>query len=154
GIGSAQALRGSVKGATGSANVLFVPVESIDVGTARSGPLRVAAHDVDLAQGAGLLGRAFLDQFTVTIDSTARTPTIPPKYPDPPGRLFPAVGTFPAVSASPSMTPAGQSGSLRSSCGGGFLALNAHRCYVSASMDYKDTLNLPKTSFPMKANLP
>ena len=46
------------------------------------------------------------------------------------------------------------SGSLRRSWGGGFLALNAHRCYVSASMDYKDTLNLPKTSFPMKANLP
>src|SRR5215813_9024712 len=37
---------------------------------------------------------------------------------------------------------------------GGFLALNAYRCYVLTSMDYKDTLNLPKTSFPMKANLP
>ena len=35
-----------------------------------------------------------------------------------------------------------------------FLALKAHRCYVSSSMDYKDTLNLPRTSFPMKANLP
>ena len=79
GIGSAQALRGSVKGATGSANVLFVPVESIEVGNARSGPLRVAAHDVDLAQGDGLLGRDFLDQFTVTIDSTAGTVTIAPK---------------------------------------------------------------------------
>jgi len=79
GIGSAQALRGSVKGATGSANVLFVPVESIEVGNARSGPLRVAAHDVELAQGDGLLGRDFLDQFTVTIDSTAGTVSITPK---------------------------------------------------------------------------
>jgi predicted aspartyl protease len=79
GIGSAQALRGSVKGATGSADVLFVPVESIEVGNARSGPLRVAAHDVDLAQGDGLLGRDFLDKFTVTIDSTAGTVTIAPK---------------------------------------------------------------------------
>jgi len=79
GIGSGRALRGSVKGATGSADVLFVPVESIEVGNARSGPLRVAAHDVDLAQGDGLLGRDFLDQFTVTIDSTAGTVTIAPK---------------------------------------------------------------------------
>jgi predicted aspartyl protease len=79
GIGSARALRGSVKGATGSADVLFVPIESIEVGNARSGPLRVAAHDVELAQGDGLLGRDFLDQFTVTIDSTAGTVTITPK---------------------------------------------------------------------------
>jgi len=79
GIGSGRALRGSVKGATGSADVLFVPVESIEVGNARSGPLRVAAHDVDLAQGDGLLGRDFLDQFTVTIDSSAGTVTITPR---------------------------------------------------------------------------
>jgi hypothetical protein len=79
GIGSAQALRGSVKSATGSADVLFVPVQSIEVGKARSGPLRVAAHDVDLSQGDGLLGRDFLDQFTVTIDSTAGIVTIAPR---------------------------------------------------------------------------
>jgi len=79
GIGSREALRGSVKGATGSADVLFVPVESIEVGGARSGPLRVAAHDVDLGQGDGLLGRDFLDQFTVNIDSTAGVVTLSPK---------------------------------------------------------------------------
>jgi len=79
GIGSSQALRGSVKGATGSADVLFVPIQSIEVGGARSGPLRIAAHDVDLAQGDGLLGRDFLDQFTVTIDSTAGIVTIAAK---------------------------------------------------------------------------
>ena len=79
GVGSAQALRGSVKGATGSADVLFVPIQSIEVGTARSGPLRIAAHDVDLSQGDGLLGRDFLDQFKVTIDSMAGVVTISPK---------------------------------------------------------------------------
>ena len=79
GIGSHEAVRGSVKGATGSADVLFVPVQSIEVGGARSGPLRVAAHDVDLGQGDGLLGRDFLDQFTVNIDSTAGVVTISPK---------------------------------------------------------------------------
>jgi predicted aspartyl protease len=79
GIGSREALRGSVKSATGSADVLFIPVESIEVGGARSGPLRVAAHDVDLGQGDGLLGRDFLDQFTVNIDSTAGVVTLSPK---------------------------------------------------------------------------
>jgi predicted aspartyl protease len=79
GIGSARGLRGSVKGATGSADVLFIPIESLEVGRARVGPLRVAAHDVDLSQGDGLLGRDFLDQFTVTIDSTAGVVTIAPK---------------------------------------------------------------------------
>ena len=59
--------------------VLFVPIQSIEVGTARSGPLRIAAHDVDLSQGDGLLGRDFLDQFKVTIDSTAGIVTIAPK---------------------------------------------------------------------------
>jgi predicted aspartyl protease len=79
GIGSREAVRGSVRGATGTADVLFVPVQSIEVGGARSGPLRVAAHDVDLGQGDGLLGRDFLDQFEVNIDSTAGVVTISPK---------------------------------------------------------------------------
>jgi Aspartyl protease/Domain of unknown function (DUF4124) len=79
GIGSSEALRGSVKGATGSADVLFVPIASLEVGSARSGPLRVAAHDVDLGQGDGLLGRDFLDQFTVNIDSSAGVVTLSPK---------------------------------------------------------------------------
>lgn len=79
GIGSRDAVRGSVRGATGTADVLFVPVQSIEVGGARSGPLRVAAHDVDLGQGDGLLGRDFLDQFAVNIDSTVGVVTISPK---------------------------------------------------------------------------
>jgi hypothetical protein len=79
GIGSRDSLRGSVKGATGSANVLFVPVQSIEVGTVRSGPLRVAAHDIEFGLGDGLLGRDFLDQFTVTIDSTAGVVTLSPR---------------------------------------------------------------------------
>ena len=79
GVGSARAIRGTVKGATGSADVLFVPIQSIEVGSSRSGPLRVAAHDVDLSQGDGLLGRDFLDQFKVTIDSTAGIVTISAK---------------------------------------------------------------------------
>src|SRR5882724_4210020 len=79
GIGVRDSLRGSVKGATGTANVLFVSVQSIEVGTARSGPLRVAAHDIEFGTGDGLLGRDFLDQFTVNIDSTAGDVTLSPR---------------------------------------------------------------------------
>jgi predicted aspartyl protease len=79
GIGVRDSLRGSVKGATGSADVLFGPVQSIEVGTARSGPLRVAAHDIEFGVGDGLLGRDFLDQFTVNIDSTAGVVTLSPR---------------------------------------------------------------------------
>lgn len=79
GIGSREALRGSVRGATGTADVLFVPVQSIEVGGARSGPLRIASHDVELGQGDGLLGRDFLDQFMVNIDSTAGVVTLSPR---------------------------------------------------------------------------
>jgi aspartyl protease/uncharacterized protein DUF4124 len=79
GIGAREASRGSVRGATGSADVLFVPIQSIEVGVARSGPLRIASHDVDLGQGDGLLGRDFLDQFTVNIDSAAGVVTLSPK---------------------------------------------------------------------------
>ena len=79
GIGSLEALRGSIRGATGTADVLFVPVQSIEVGSARSGPLRIASHDVELGQGDGLLGRDFLDQFMVNIDSTAGVVTLSPK---------------------------------------------------------------------------
>jgi len=79
GIGEGEAVKGTVKSATGSADVLFVPVESIEVGSARSGRLRVASHDVDLGQGDGLLGRDFLDQFKVNIDNTAGVVTISPK---------------------------------------------------------------------------
>lgn len=79
GVGARDALRGSVRGATGTADVLFVPVESIEVGGVRSGPLRVAAHDIEMGQGDGLLGRDFLDQFTVNIDNTAGVVTLSPK---------------------------------------------------------------------------
>jgi len=45
-------------------------IESLQVGGARVGPLRVASHDAQLGRGAqGLLGRDFLNYFRVSIDS-------------------------------------------------------------------------------------
>jgi hypothetical protein len=80
GISFRNAQRGSIKGVTGEANVLAVQVQSIDVSGARFGPLLVVAHDAGLGSAQdGLLGRDFLDHFTVTIDNTAGVVTLTPK---------------------------------------------------------------------------
>ncbi len=80
GISYRDAVRGSIKGVTGDANVLAVRIESIEVEGARVGPLMVVSHDSGLGAGRdGLLGRDFLDHFIVTIDSAARVVTLTPK---------------------------------------------------------------------------
>lgn len=80
GISYRNAVRGSIKGVTGDADVLAVRIESIEVEGARFGPLMVVSHDSGLGAGRdGLLGRDFLDNFIVTIDSAARVVTLTPK---------------------------------------------------------------------------
>lgn len=80
GISYRDAVRGSIKGVTGDANVLAVRIDSIEVEGARVGPLMVVSHDSGLGAGRdGLLGRDFLDHFIVTIDSAARVVTLTPK---------------------------------------------------------------------------
>jgi len=80
GVSYRNAVRGSIKGVTGDANVLAVRIESIEVDGARFGPLMVVSHDSGLGSGRdGLLGRDFLDNFIVTIDSAARVVTLTPK---------------------------------------------------------------------------
>lgn len=80
GVSYRNAVRGSIKGVTGDANVLAVRIESIEVEGARVGPLMVVSHDSGLGSGRdGLLGRDFLDHFIVTIDSANRVVTLTPK---------------------------------------------------------------------------
>ncbi len=79
GVSSRTALRGSIRGVTGMADALLVMVDSIEVAGARAGPIRVVAHDSELGQGDGLLGRDFLDRFTVNIDNTAGIVTLTPR---------------------------------------------------------------------------
>jgi hypothetical protein len=79
GVPSRTGQRGSIRGATGIANVLYVKVDSIAVGAARAGPLHVVSHDVELGHGDGLLGRDFLDRFRVTIDNQAGVVTLSPR---------------------------------------------------------------------------
>jgi len=49
------------------------------VGQARVGALTVLAQDMDDPRGDGLLGRDFLDQFTVTIDNAVGRVTLRPR---------------------------------------------------------------------------
>ena len=80
GVSTRNARKGSIKGVTGEANVLAVQVESIDVDGARFGPLWVVSHDAGFGSGQdGLLGRDFLDHFSVNIDNSAGVVTLTPK---------------------------------------------------------------------------
>jgi hypothetical protein len=80
GVSYRNAARGSIRGVTGETNVLAVRIESIEVEGARFGPLMVVSHDAGLGTGTdGLLGRDFLDNFIVTIDSASRVVTLTPK---------------------------------------------------------------------------
>jgi predicted aspartyl protease len=67
-----------VVGVAGSDHVNFVLIESLEIGEARVGRMQVASYDVSGA-GDGLLGRDFLDRFTVNIDSTNGIVTLSPK---------------------------------------------------------------------------
>lgn len=79
GVNYRDAQHGTIRGVTGEAPVLAVRIESIEASGARSGPLLVVSHDTGFGQGDGLLGRDFLDQFSVNIDNAAGLVTLTPK---------------------------------------------------------------------------
>ncbi len=79
GISTLNAPRAAIKGVTGRGQGGLVQIASLDVGPARVGPLRIIAHDADLGRADGLLGRDFLDHFTVTIDARSRLVTLTPR---------------------------------------------------------------------------
>lgn len=71
--------RAQVAGVTGTDQVDYVIIDSIAVGDARVGRMPIAAYEMPQAPGDGLLGRDFLDQFHVQIDSTRGVVTLSPK---------------------------------------------------------------------------
>jgi len=79
GVSYRDAQRGSLRGVTGDAEVMAVKIESIDVSGAAYGPLLVVSHDTGFGRGDGLLGRDFLDHFTVNIDNGGGVVTLTPK---------------------------------------------------------------------------
>ena len=78
GISFENALRGVVRGVTGASYVEAVWVNSVEIEEAKVGPLLIIAHDADLKGAEGLLGRDFLANFNVTIDSKERVVTLAP----------------------------------------------------------------------------
>src|SRR5262249_62019776 len=68
-----------VAGATGTGQMQFVFIDSLEVGTARVGRMAVGSQDVPIQGADGVLGRDFLDQFNVNIDSTRGFVTLSPK---------------------------------------------------------------------------
>jgi len=69
-----------IRGVTGTASAYLVGLESLEVGGARVGPLRVLSHDAQMGGGAqGLLGRDFLNHFRVTIDNARGVVELAPK---------------------------------------------------------------------------
>ena len=78
GISTENVPRGILKGVTGMSYVDAVWVNSVEVGEARVGPLLIIAHDADLKDADGLLGRDFLANFNVTIDSKEKVVTLAP----------------------------------------------------------------------------
>jgi len=70
---------GQIVGVTGATDVQGVVLESLEVGSSRVGKLAVVSHDINQSGVDGLLGRDFLEQFKVTIDSARGQVTIAPK---------------------------------------------------------------------------
>jgi len=70
---------GRMTGVTGTDQVQYVVVDSLAVGEARVGKMPVASYEMPGVQGDGLLGRDFLDQFKLSIDSGTGVVTLQPK---------------------------------------------------------------------------
>lgn len=69
-----------IRGVTGTASAYLVTLQSVEVGGARVGPLRVLAHDAQVGGGVeGLLGRDFLDHFRLTLDNARGVVELAPK---------------------------------------------------------------------------
>ena len=79
GIAVVSGPRAEVRGVTGTSQGAVVLVPSVEVGEAKVGPLRIIALDADLHKADGLLGRDFLEHFTLTIDARERMVTLVPK---------------------------------------------------------------------------
>lgn len=77
---AAPAATGQIVSATGSEQIQFVVVDSLEIGDARVGRMPVGSYNLPSADaGDGLLGRDFLDQFNVNIDSSRGVVTLAPK---------------------------------------------------------------------------
>jgi len=70
---------GTISGVTGRATADVYQIASLEVDGAKGSRLTVFGYDIGEAGSDGLLGRDFLDQFTVTIDNAVGRVTLSPK---------------------------------------------------------------------------
>ena len=68
-----------VTGAMGSGQMQFIVIDSLEVGESRVGRMPVGSGILPPDVGDGLLGRDFLDQFNLNIDSGKGVVTLTPK---------------------------------------------------------------------------
>lgn len=68
-----------MRGATGTASVRGAQLDSLEVGGAKVGKLMVISHDIEQEGVDGLLGRDFLEQFKVSLDSESGVATLSSK---------------------------------------------------------------------------
>jgi predicted aspartyl protease len=78
GISTENARRMVLRGVTGMSYADAVWVNSVEVEEARVGPFLVVIYDVDLKEADGLLGRDFLANFNLTINSKEGIVTLIP----------------------------------------------------------------------------
>ncbi len=78
GVSMENTQRGVLKGATGMSYADALWVNSVEVGEVKVGPLLILAHDAKLKGADGLLGRDFLVNFDVRIDSKGGVVTLTP----------------------------------------------------------------------------
>ena len=69
GISTENTVKGILKGVTGMSYADAIWVNSVEVGDVRVGPFLIIVHDAKLKGADGLLGRDFLANFDVRIDS-------------------------------------------------------------------------------------
>ncbi len=81
GVSYRDAPRIQLQGVTGSSSAYVVILESVEVGGARVGPLRIVSYESETRHpgSQGLLGRDFLHHFRVTIDNARGIVELSPK---------------------------------------------------------------------------
>lgn len=79
GVSLTRTVMRRVVGVTGSDDLPYVMIDSLEVAGAKIGRMPVGAYDIANVDGDGLLGRDFLDRFNLAIDATRGLITLSPK---------------------------------------------------------------------------
>jgi predicted aspartyl protease len=71
--------KGEMRGVTGTDEVHYFILDSLDIGSVRVDRIMVAAYEIGSREADGLLGRDVLEQFNLSIDSARGVVTLSPK---------------------------------------------------------------------------